>query len=51
MDKVLHFDNLLMHPVAEDNEDSVMDVTPHASSPSHRASIGESAFVTQLSNT
>jgi hypothetical protein len=42
MDEVTHFDVIHMHSVAEDDEDSAMDVTPHASSPSRRASFGES---------
>jgi hypothetical protein len=52
MDFVSHFDDIPMGSVAEDDADSVMDVTPHASSPSRRASFGESAaplFSTPLS--
>ena len=45
MDSVSHFDDLLMRPVAEADDDSVMDVTPHIASPSRRSSFGESAGV------
>jgi hypothetical protein len=43
MDSVSHFDDILMRPVAGDDDDSAMDVTPCALSPSRRGSIGESA--------
>jgi hypothetical protein len=43
MDSVTHFDDILMRPVAEDDDESAMDVTPRALSPSRRGSLGESA--------
>jgi hypothetical protein len=43
MDSISHFDDIPMRPVAEDDDDSAMDVTPRASSPSRRGSLGESA--------
>jgi hypothetical protein len=52
MDSVSHFDDIPMPSVAEDNTDSAMDVTPHALSPSRRASFGDSVaplFSTPLS--
>jgi hypothetical protein len=52
MDFVSHFDDIPMNSVAEVDDDSVMDVTPHASSPSRQASFGASAaplFSTPLS--
>jgi hypothetical protein len=45
MDSVSHFDDIQMRTVAEGDGDSVMDVTPHAASPSRRSSFGESAGV------
>jgi hypothetical protein len=53
MDSVANFEDIPMHSMREDDDDSVLDVTPRAASPSCRASIGESVaplWSTPLSN-
>jgi hypothetical protein len=43
MDSVSNFDDLPMRPVLGEDDDSVMDLTPHVSSPARRATLGESS--------
>jgi hypothetical protein len=41
MDLVTNFDDIPMSSVTEEDDDSLMDVNPHAASPSHQTSFGE----------